>query len=164
MSSSLDPEVLDLVEMSPVEDVLLGLLRERLTGVKVGAQYEDDQIFPSVLIRRDPDWGDWRGDPRFLDAGQVSISTLCNGLNADEDSALLAEAVRVILRDSTNVVVPSRGHVRKAKLVSAAHRVSDWATSTGPVQFANLPADVIRYQATYHVEVRKPLVKPFPLP
>lgn len=157
MSSSLHPDVLALVEMSPVEDLLLGLLPQRLTGVDVGSLIADDQAFPFVLIRRDGDWGEWGGDSRFVDSAQVSVQTFCAGLNGDSDAALLAEAVRVVLRDSVNKVVPGRGHLTKVHMIAAPRRQPDWATATGPVQYADLPTGVWRYETVFAIQIRRPL-------
>lgn len=166
MSSSLDPEVLALVEMSPVEDLLLALLRSRLPSVDVNTRVKTNQTqsLPFVLVRSTGSWGDWGGDPRFLDASSVEIHAFCEGINADEDANLLSEAVRVILRDSLNVVVPGRGHLIHVEMLDRPRRTPDWATSTGPVQYADLPTGVERWEATYRVAIRKPASKPFPAP
>lgn len=157
MSSSLPQEVLDLVVFSPIEDLVLALLRDRLPeSIPVQSLIADDQTFPLVLVRRTSDWGSWRGDGKFVDSGQVVVHTLTQGLNADSDSAYLAEAVRVILRDSVNKVVPERGYLTSATLVSSPRRVTDWATATGPVQYADLPTGVVRYETTYELGIRAP--------
>lgn len=164
MPSSLPAEILALVEMSPVEDLMLALLRENLPGINVNSLIADDQTFPLVVVRNTGAWGDWSGDERFLDAGSVVVHTFCEGINGDSDAALLAEAVRVVIRDSVNVVVPNRGHITKQQMLSRPRRVTDWATATGPVQYADLPTGVWRYETTYQVEIRKPLTNPYPLP
>jgi hypothetical protein len=148
--------------MSPIEDLALALLRDRL-AVQVGSLIKPNQDFPFVLVRSSGAWGEWDGDPRFLDAGVLTIHTFCDGPNADEDAGLLAEAVRVVLRDSVNVVLPMRGHITKVVMTDRPRRVTDWATATGPVQYADLPVGVFRYETQYRVEIRKPSVKPFPL-
>lgn len=164
MTSTLDPAILGLVELSPVEDLLLELLPAKLPGVDVRSLIADRQGFPLVIARRSGNFGDWSGDPRFLDAARVTVHTLCDGLNADEDAGLLAEAVRVILRDSRNIVVPHRGHLVHVTMASAPRRVTDWATATGPVQYADLPTGVWRYETTYDLVIKKPTQKPFETP
>jgi hypothetical protein len=159
--STLPDSVLNLVEMSPVEDLLLGLIPSKLGGVPVKTKIEPNSTFPFVFVRSNGSWGTWSGDERFLDAAHVFVETFCDGLNSDEDAANLAEAVRVILRDSKNVVVPHRGHITECEMVSRPRRTSDWATSTGPVQYADLPTNVSRWEAEYHVIIRKPTAKPF---
>lgn len=142
--------------MSPVEDLLLALLPSKLPGIAVKSLIKEDQDFPLVTARITGDWGEWSGDPRFLDAGQITVNAFCQGLNGDQDAALLAEAVRVVLRQSINEVVPGKGYLTKVKMISRPRRVTDWATATGPVQFADLPTGVWRYETTYQIEIRKP--------
>lgn len=157
MPSSLPASALALVEMTPVEDLCLYLLRARLPDVPVQSLIADDQGFPMVLVRRSGDWGEWKGDARFLDSGQISIHVFVDGVEADSDGALLSEAVRVILRDSVNTVVPGKGHFTKVKMQGAPNRKPDWATAVGPVQYADLPTGVVRYESVYQLEIRKPL-------
>lgn len=160
--SSLNPGVLALVEMSPVEDLLLALLNDgRLPGVRVQTLIEDEQQFPAILIRRYGDWGGWGGDHRFLDAAQITVETFTSGTDADQDGALLQEAIRVLLYNARNEVVPRRGYLTKVELVASPTRHPDWATASGPVQFADLPRGVERYQSSYNLEIRKPFIKPF---
>lgn len=161
MASSLDPSVLELVEMSPVEDLLLALLRERLPAVSIQSRIKQKQTFPFVLIRSVGAWGAWDGDERFLDSSVVEIHAFAEGLNAEEDANLLSEAVRVILRDSKNVVVPNRGHIVSLDMIDRPRRTPDWATSVGPVQYADLPVGVERFETSYRVTIRKPANKPF---
>ena len=161
MTSTLPEEVLDLIEMSPVEDLLLALLPDKLPGVMVSTFIEDEQSFPLALVRSSGSWGNWAGDERFLDAATISVGTFADGPNADEDAALLAEAIRVTLRDSRNIVVPRRGYIVSVEMTERPRRVTDWATSTGPVQYADLPTGVFRWETTYHVIIKKPAVKPF---
>lgn len=164
MTYQLHQEILSKVEMSPIEDLLLALLPQHLPGVRVQTLIQAHQPLPFVTIRNTGSWGDWDGDPRGLDAGQVTIDTFVEGINADEENALLQEAIRVILRDSLNKVIYEpvpRGHLKSVNLVSRPRRVTDWATSTGPVQYADLPAGTTRWESIYQVVIRKPRTKPF---
>jgi hypothetical protein len=155
--SSLHPDVLALVEMKPAEDLLLSLLRGRLTGVRVQTLIEDDQEFPAIVVRTNGDWGAWGGDPRFIDSGQVNVQAFCSGIDSDQDAALLSEAVRVLLRDSINVEVPGLGHLTRVEMVGRPRRAPDWATATGPVQYADLPTGVQRYETLYDVSIKRSL-------
>ena len=161
MATTLPAEVLGLAEMSPVEDLMLGLLPAHLGGIRVQTRVEDNQEFPFVLVRSAGSWGNWKGDERFLDAAQLYIHTLADGIDSETDAANLAEAIRVVLRDSKNIVVPRRGHIVACDMTSRPRRVPDWATATGPVQYADLPTGVTRFETVYHVIIRKPRVKPF---
>lgn len=164
--SSLPPDVLALVEFSPVEDVILPILRRRIPSVTFQTLIEDEERFPFVLVRRAPSLGGFDGDERFVDVANLVVHTYTDGLNADEDGALLSEAVRVALRDAgrRNEGAPGRGYLTRTVLTSTPRRVTDWATATGPVQYADLPTGVWRYETTYEVEVRRPRSPIFPLP
>lgn len=150
-------EILDLVEMTPMEDLVLAVLRDRITSVSVQSLIEMNQTFPAIVAHRGGSWGDWSGDPRFLDSGQLEVFAFTDGVEADTDGALISEAIRVVLYGAINKVVPGRGHITKVDLVSAPKRVPDWDTSTGPVQFADLPVGVVRYESIYAIEIRKPV-------
>lgn len=162
--SGLPAHIRAMVELSPVEDLLLVLLRERLPGISVQSLIWDNQTFPMVLVRRQPSFGEWMGDTRFIDSADVTIHTFAADPDGDEDAALLAEAVRVVLRDAwlMHRSVPQRGHLARVTMTSAPRRVTDWATATGPVQYADLPTGVWRYETLYRVAIRKPRVRPFP--
>lgn len=163
--AGLTPDIKALAEFAPVEDVLLEVLREKLPGVRVQSAIWKSQSFPFILVRRATTVGGYQGDPRFTDWAEVAIHTFCQDPNGDEDAAILAEAVRVVLRDAANEqkVYPGLGHITKAELTSAPRRTSDWATSSGPVQYADLPTGVWRYESRYEVEIRRPAAPPYPL-
>lgn len=156
--AGLPPEIHALAEMSPVEDLLLALLREGLPGVSVQSLIAADQKFPLVLPRRIDQFGEWRGDQRFVDTATVAVHAFVEDPNGDEDAATLSEAVRVVLRNAwlDNKVVPGRGHITRLDVMSAPRRVTDWATASGPVQYADLPTGVWRYETVYDIAFRKP--------
>lgn len=152
---ALPSEIEDLTEMAPVEDLLLTLLRQKITTVPIQSLYEDDQTAPMVLVRRSGDWGMWRGDRRFVDMGQVNVQCICSGIDADSDAAILSEAVRVALLQSVNIVVPPLGHLTAVQMLMSPRRTPDWATSSGPVQYADLPTGFMRYETIYEVTARR---------
>lgn len=153
--TSLPSEVLDLVHFSPMEDLILALLRLKFTTVPVQSLIASDQTFPVILIRRGEDF-QYDGDS-FVTSGTLRVNTFAEGLNADDDAALLGEAARVALQQSLNIVIPDKGHLSKFRVISMPVRRPDWATSTGPVQYADLPTGVVRYEATYEVAFRRPI-------
>lgn len=154
---ALPQEILDLVEMHPVEDLVLTLLRERITSVPVQSQIEMNQTFPAIIIHRGDMIGEWwGGDPRFIDNARLDVFCLVEGLNGDEEGVLLSEAVRVVLRDSVNKIVPGLGHLTKVEMTSPPRNAADWDTATGPVQYADLPNEVVRYATTFALTIRKP--------
>ncbi|MEU4155697.1 hypothetical protein [Actinoplanes sp. NPDC026670] len=155
--AGLPPHIRALAELSPVEDVLLYVLRQGLPGIAVQSLVGFDQKFPMVLVRRLPQFGDWAGDDRFTDIADISINAFCEDPDGDTDAALLSEAVRVVLRNAWlgSMVVPGRGHITKVNMTSAPRRATDWATATGPVQYADLPTGVTRYESQFRVSIRK---------
>lgn len=155
-----------LVEMTPCEDLVLEILRRGLPGIQVNTLIAADQTFPLVLVRRAPVSGTWDGDTRFLDSAAISIQTFTEDPDGDEDGAILSEAARVVLRDAwlNQVVVPGKGHFTWVEMTNAPRRVTDWATATGPVQYADLPTGVWRYETGYQIEIRKPRKRPYPIP
>ncbi|MEU9795063.1 hypothetical protein AB0E27_31510 [Streptomyces sparsogenes] len=163
--AGLPPQIKALAELSPVEDLMLAVLRKGLPGIQVQSLIAKNQTFPLVLARRDPSFGNWSGDTRFLDAARVAVHCFCEDPDGDEDAAILSEAVRVVLRDAwlNQTVYRGLGHITRVDLASAPRRQTDWATSAGPVQYADLPTGVWRYEATYDIEIRKPRTRPYPL-
>lgn len=160
------PEIAAIAEFAPIEDVILPILRERLPGVSVQDRIWDDQTFPFILARRASSLGEYGGDPRFTDFAALSVNVFCTDPNGDQDAAILSEAVRVVLRDAATerAGVPGLGYLTRAELSLPPRRSSDWATATGPVQYADLPTACWRYEARYEVEIRKSNARPFPLP
>lgn len=154
---ALPQAIKDLAELSPVEDVLLNILRLGLPGVTVRSLIPLDASFPLVIVRRAPGFGEWQGDTRFLDVAEVNIHAFTEDPNGDEDGAILSEAVRVVLRNAwfNKRVVPGLGSITSLRMTDAPRRVTDWATSTGPVQYADLPSGCWRYETTYKVGIRK---------
>ena len=107
----LPDEVYELAEFQPLEDLVLAVLRDKFIEVPVRSLIVDPSPLPCIVIRLGDGWGVWNGDPRFITTGQLMVDTFADGLNADQDAALLGEAVRVALRDSINVVKPGLGHI-----------------------------------------------------
>lgn len=158
--STLDPAILGLVERPPIEDLLLHLLPSKLPGVEVRTRIRSDQTFPLVLMRNDWTPTQQIADSKLLDAVSMTFHVYCDGLNAELDAQLLSEALRVTLLDQLNVVVEGRGHIAHIEMTSRPRRVTDWATATGPVQYADLPEGVERYESRYDITIKKPAAAP----
>lgn len=160
-NTSLPQSVLDLVELSPVEDILLHILRADLPDIPVVSLIAEDPPPTFILVRRLHGFGNWQGDPRFTDAARFTIHTYTADPNGDEKGALLSEAVRVVLRNAwlDHRQVPGRGSIIKIRMTNEPTRVADWATASGPVQYADLPSGFFRYETMYEIKIRKPLTQ-----
>lgn len=157
---SLPASIYDMVEFSPLEDFIVPLLQGLIPDVPVKSEIEEGQTFPVILARRDASFGFWDGDHRFFDQAPLIINTYVSGPDADQDAALLADAVRAQLFRAwrEQIVIPGRGHIVRLRMTSPPRRAPDWASPTGPVQYAELPRDVERYETRYTVTIRKPRV------
>lgn len=153
----LPQSVLDLVELSPVEDILLYILRNDMPDIPVVSLIAEDPPDLFILVRRMHGFGAWRGDPRFTDAARFSIHTYTADPDGDLKGALLSEAVRVVLRNAwlDHRQVPGRGSIIQINMTNEPTRVADWATASGPVQYADLPSGFFRYESVYDIAVRK---------
>src|SRR4051812_27515115 len=118
--AGLPDSVRAIVELSPVEDILLYVLRAGLPGVQVQSLIAADQGWPLVLVRRLPQFGDWPGDDRFSDVADVSVQCFVEDPDGDEDAALLSEAARVVLRNAWlgHASIPGRGHILRVTMTS----------------------------------------------
>ncbi|WP_263729962.1 hypothetical protein [Cellulomonas sp. SG140] len=154
---NLPASVLSRLELSPIEDFMLALLREDFPDIPIYSLIPKTPTFPFIVVRRGHRMGGWNGDPRFTDAALVELQVFAQDPDGDEAAALISEAVRVALRDAwlSHRVIPGRGSVIEITMTEEPSRVTDWATSSGPVQFADLPSGVWRYETHYLVSIRK---------
>jgi hypothetical protein len=156
--AGLPDSVRALVSASPIEDLVLALLRRALPEVAVQSQITYHQPMPLILVRRTYSV-EAEAPNRFVDRCHLQVQTFCEDPNGDSDAALLAEAARLALRDAwlDQIVIPGRGYLTYMQVYMPPRRVADWVTSSGPVQYADLPDGVWRYDAQYAVAVRRPL-------
>jgi hypothetical protein len=155
---NLPQSVMDLVEMHPIEDIIIPIARARIPGVEIKSLIADDPIGTFVSIRRAPPLGYWPGDERFLDYARLYVEVFASDPNGEMKGAYISEAVRVALRDAARAQdsVPGKGTLMKCRLLADPVRKSDFANSSGPVQFADLPNGMWRYEAVYDVVIRRP--------
>lgn len=155
----LPASVLNLVELSPCEDIVLAILRADLPDVPSYSLIPEEVPEFFVLVRRIPGYGNWDADPRFTDTGRFYIHAFARDPDGDEKGALISEAVRVVFRNATRErrVLPGLGSVINIDVDFEPTRKTDWATSSGPVQFADLPTGFWRYETIYDFNFRKPL-------
>lgn len=161
--SSLDlPDgILQMAEMMPMEDLLLALFRRGLPQLEVHTLIppSDYLDFPFVLARRAAPVGAWRGDPRFIDRGRVVLSVFAEDPDGENKGILISEAIRIMFRTAwlEHWHFPGLGSIVEIKMYQEPNRVADWATATGPVQFADLPGNVWRTESSYEFIVRRPV-------
>ena len=138
---------------------MLAVLRDAFPDIKVGTRVELDTGFPFILVRGQRSASGWSGDHRFVDSAQIEVQVYTEDPDGDEAGALISEAVRVAMFDAwqNNFHIPGRGWLSHVHMSSRPHEVPDWATATGPVQYADLPGGIFRYETRYTVEVRREL-------
>lgn len=146
-----------------VDELLLGVLRNALADdqVHIGTLYSEGLTPPIVIVRRDRRSGSLgleNDDDRFMQSAVVSVNTLTAGENADEDGEELHEACRIAIREAhlNQTVIPGCGHIAAVLNSITPARVSDWATSSGAVQYASLPKGWVRFESVYRLLIRPP--------
>lgn len=154
----------------PIHRLGLGILRPWFAGVVVGGgpvhvgsliPENMSSKLPFIMVRSDRRSGlaiRASDDERFMKSSRLSIETFTSGLNAENDGYDIQESVRLALWDawSKQTTVPDAGSISTILSASEAARVTDYATSTGVVQYASLPKGAVRTEAIYEVFVRPP--------
>ena len=159
---TLPASVQALVEMAPFEDVGLAVLKDAFPDVTVVSLIPSDAFTQEsllFLVRRVGGWGLWDGDARFMDSGSLSLQVFASGSDADERAALASEAIRVAMREAWREpkYYPGVGALVRVRVREEPVAKADWATSSGPVQYADLPKGWTRYETIYDLRVRRPL-------
>lgn len=157
-NGDLPQSVLDLVENKPVEDMLLAILRKGLPDTPIVSLIPEQPPAHFIVARRMPGMGGWDADARFTDQGRFYIHTFTQDPDGDWKGAILSEAVRVVMRTAwlEHWSFPGLGSVIEIEMTNEPSRVTDWATSAGPVQYADLPTGFWRYESNYTIQIRKP--------
>lgn len=154
----------------PVHRLALGIIRDWFDGVThdgrpvtVGSRIPDDmsESIPFVMVRADRRSGKeaYRSsDERFLKASLLSIETFTSGVNAENDGYDLQESCRLALWNAwlEQKTIPDGGSISSIVSSSESALVSDFATSTGVVQYASMPKNAARTEAIYQLFVRPP--------
>lgn len=151
-------EIMDLAEMSPLEDVALYILRQSIKTVPIYSLIpEAVQSDAFIVVRKSFPFGIWSGDPRFVDQTDLEVHVFARNPDGDARCAVISEAVRVVMHRAwmDNLHIPGRGYVSRCEMVSEPARKTDWASSTGPVQYADLPEGFWRYETKYSLTIRR---------
>ena len=158
----LPQSIVDLAELAPYEDIALAILRRGLPDIPVQSLIPPPGAlkFPFILVHRARPLENWGGDPRFTDSGRLTVSVFVTDPDGIEKAQVVSEAVRITMRKAwlEHWFFPELGSVVRIQLKTEATRSPDWATSAGPVQFADLPANVVRFESEYKMLIRKPRI------
>lgn len=148
-----------------VDDLMVNIMKTFFEGhpdVHVGTLFASALEPPIVIVRRERRSGQASidaDDDRFIQSAIVSVNTITSGPDADQLGEQLQEACRIAIREAqqNQVTFPGCGHISAITNSVEPSRVSDWATSTGVVQYASLPKGWTRFESVYRLLVRPPL-------
>ena len=143
--------------------LVLAVLREFFAGqdIQIRSLYSEGISTPAIIARAERRSGTVShdsADSRYMKPVIISINTLTSGLEAESDGDDLQEMCRVALIEAQRKqkVFPGFGHISNIENSTVASKVSDWATSTGVVQYAALPKGVVRYESIFRLLIRPP--------
>lgn len=147
-----------------VDDLMLAVLRSFFEGhgdIHIGSLFSSALAPPIIIVRRERRSGQASvdsSDDRFIQPAIISVNTITEGPDADALGEELQEACRIAIREAqqNQVVVPGCGYISSITNSVEPSRVSDWATSTGVVQYASLPKGWCRYESVYRLLIRPP--------
>lgn len=171
----LPASVLRHAVLKPPENLVLEIVREQMPDVpsRIGIPGEEG-LWPHelsavpgqqraaapllILIRRAPGYGVWAGSPRGVDACGISVQVFAHGADAEERALWTGEAVRAVLAEAQyeQRVYEGLGALTSCWLEMEGQPKADWATASGPVQYADLPEIWCRTEARFQVMVRRP--------
>lgn len=144
--------------------LLMAIFREFFAGqdIHIGTLYTEDMPTPAIVARAERRSGSIAHkvtDETFLKPAIVSVNTFTSGLEAESDAEALQEMVRIAITQAQREqrVYPGVGHISLIENSTAASQASDWATSTGIVQYATLPKGVIRWESVFRLLIRPPV-------
>ncbi|MCQ9385118.1 hypothetical protein [Brevibacterium moorei] len=126
-------------------------------GTKIPADFS--KVLPYIMVRTAHTSGvegTFTNDPRFTRQTMIEFQTFTEGLNAEAEGFRLQESIRqaVLWAHETQYVVPGAGSISKITGSGDIRRVSDYATSTGVVQYASLPKGAARIEQNFRIRVR----------
>ncbi|MDR6794371.1 hypothetical protein J2X12_002892 [Pseudarthrobacter oxydans] len=143
--------------------LVLKIMREFFVGqdIHIGSLFTEDMPTPAIICRAERRSGTVGHDPadgRYLKPVIISINTITSGLEAESDGHDLQEMCRVALIEAQlkQAAYTNLGHISNIENSTVASKVSDWATSTGVVQYAALPKGAVRYESIFRLIIRPP--------
>lgn len=148
------------VRNRPIEDVVLAILRRGLPDVPSYALIP--QIVPPffILVRGIPESGFYKGRRGLLHEIDFACHTYTENPDGDEKATLLGDALVDVMEQAflEHWSFPAYGSVNKIKCIQYPTRETDWATSSGPVQYADLPTGNWRNEARFRAVINTPRV------
>lgn len=148
----------------PPNKLVLAIMRSFFAGqdIHIGSLFTETMPTPAIITRHERRSGTISHDPadsRYLKPVIVSINTVTSGLEAEAEGEQLQEMCRVALVQAqlNQVTFPGLGHISNIENSTVGSRVSDWATSTGIVQYATLPKGAVRYESIFRLIIRPPV-------
>lgn len=146
-----------------IEDAMLELFRRRIPDLRFSSLIEQDRSSPFVLIRKVAPNSLSLRDYRFLETYYFTAEAFTSGLDADVDGPRILLAMRNALTRAAlehDPVLDGLGWIQSGRVVGDAVRRADYADSEGPVQYADLPQEWVRYVATFRVQIKRAHVGP----
>jgi hypothetical protein len=144
--------------------LVLRIMRDFFAGqdIHIGSLFTEDMPTPAIVTRHERRSGNIShdaADSRYLKPVIISINTITSGLEAEADGHDLQEMCRVALVQAqlNQTTFPGLGHISNIENSTIASKVSDWATSTGIVQYAALPKGAVRYESIFRLILRPPV-------
>jgi len=144
--------------------LVLSIFRSFFVGqdIHIGSLFTEDMATPAIIARHERRSGTVShdaADSRYLKPVIISVNTVTSGLEAERDGHDLQEMCRVALVEAQlkQLTIPGLGHISNIENSTVASKVSDWATSTGVVQYAALPKGAVRYESIFRLIIRPPV-------
>lgn len=161
----LPDSVLNAVKNRPAEDVALAILRRGLPGMPIYALIPKSTPDSFIVVRDVPELGNPQEVPGLLHQADFTVHCYAQDPEGDEKAALIGDAVVTIMdrafREHWVLKDPQGndiGSVNKIWCQQYPAREPDWATSSGPVQYADLPTGDWRYEARFRARINTPRV------
>lgn len=154
--TDLPTSVTSRVALPDIIDFALPLLRQKLEGVPVWSLLPEKNPTFGVLVRKDlGSIGGGKGDPRgFTESIYLQFDCFTTDPDGDVSGAQLGEAVRIVFWEAfREQTVLNNTWITEFRVVAEPTRKADFADSAGPVQYADLPQRVWRYQLRLNLVV-----------
>lgn len=154
----LPPSVTARIKNRPIEDILLAIFRRGLPGVPVYTLIPEATPPTFLLVRQVAEAGLYDGQHPLLDSADFAVHVFAEDPDGDEKAALVGDAVVDVGQEAfvNHWSFPSLGSINYLRCTQKPSRVTDWATSSGPVQYADLPTGDWRYEARFRIRINPP--------